>query len=88
MHKTGVSLPGILKWIMTLIMKKFVRLAAKNGVNIIEPVTGANGKLMQDAVDLIAPVYVPGNYKVLTIADIESKGLSGADIGKVITFNR
>lgn len=86
MPKAGVNLPGILKWIMTLMMKKFVKLANNNNVTIIGQVTGANGKMLQESIKLISPKFISRNYHTLTISDIESKGLNPKDIGKVIIF--
>jgi NADPH:quinone reductase-like Zn-dependent oxidoreductase len=86
MHKAGVNLPGILKWIMTLMMKKFVKLAHKNKVTIIGQITGANGKMLQDAIQLICPKFISRNYHTLSINDIEMKGLNTNDIGKIIIF--
>lgn len=86
MHKAGVNLPGILKWIMTLMMKKFVKLANNNNVTIIGQVTGANGKMLQEAIQLISPKFISRNYQSLTISDIEKGGLNNKAIGKVIVF--
>jgi NADPH:quinone reductase-like Zn-dependent oxidoreductase len=86
LHKAGVSMPGILKWLMRLMMGKFTRLAAKNHVQLIGQVTGANGKMLQDAVDLIAKNYIPRDSTTLTLADISATGLTKNDIGKVILF--
>jgi NADPH:quinone reductase-like Zn-dependent oxidoreductase len=86
MHKAGVNLPGRLKWIMTLMMKKFVKLAHKNKVTIIGQITGANGKMLQDAIQLICPKFISRNYHTLSINDIEMKGLNTNDIGKIIIF--
>jgi folate-dependent tRNA-U54 methylase TrmFO/GidA len=71
---------------MTLMMKKFVKLAHKNKVTIIGQITGANGKMLQDAIQLICPKFISRNYHTLSINDIEMKGLNTNDIGKIIIF--
>lgn len=86
MPKAGVNLPGILKWIMTLMMKKFVKLANNNKVTIIGQVTGANGKMLQEAIQLIGPKFISRNYHTLSFSEIEKNGLNPKDIGKVIIF--
>lgn len=87
MHKAGMNLPGILKWIMKLTMKKFDKAAKQNNVQLIGQVTGADGKLLQKASDTISKMnYINRNFPTLTILDIENKGLSKSDIGKIILF--
>lgn len=86
MHKAGVHLPGIMKWIISLTMNKFTKLAKKNKVEIIGQVTGANGKMMQKAIDLLQPNLTSRNFKTLNLEEISRKGLSKTDIGKVIIF--
>lgn len=86
MPKAGVNLPGILKWIMTLMMKKFVKLANNNKVTIIGQVTGANGKMLQEAIQLIGPKFISRNYHTLSFSEIGKIGLNPKDIGKVIIF--
>ena len=86
MHKAGVNLPGIMKWLMKMMMSKFVKLAKKNNVELIGQVTGANGKMLQKAVDLISVNYVSRNFKSLSLTDISTNGLTKNDIGKIIIF--
>lgn len=62
MHKAGVNLPGIMKWLMKWLMRKYTKLAKKNNVLLIGQVTGANGKLFQQAIDLIHNAFVSRNY--------------------------
>ena len=86
MHKAGVNLPGIMKWLMKMMMSKFVKLAKKNNVELIGQVTGANGKMLQKAIDLISLNYISRNFKSLPLTDISTNGLSKNDVGKVIVF--
>ncbi len=87
MYKAGMNLPGILKWIMKLTMKKFDKKAKQNNVQLIGQVTGGNGKLLQQASDMVSKMnYINRNYPILKISEIEQKGLSKSDIGKIIIF--
>ena len=86
MHKAGVNLPGIMKWLMKIMMNKFVKLAKKNNVELIGQVTGANGNMLQKAVDLISPNYISRDINSLLLSDISTYGLSTKDVGKVIVF--
>jgi folate-dependent tRNA-U54 methylase TrmFO/GidA len=86
MHKAGVNLPGIMKWLMKMMMSKFMELAKKNNVELIGQVTGANGKMLQKAVDLISVNYISRNIKSLSLTDISTNGLTKTDVGKVIVF--
>lgn len=86
MHKAGVNLPGIMKWLMKMMMSKFVKLAKKNNVELIGQVTGPNGKMLQKAVDLISVNYISRNFKSLSLTDISTNGLTKTDVGKVIVF--
>lgn len=86
MYKAGVKLPAILKWIMKLMMQKFDMLAKKHHVKIIGQVTGANGPLLQEAVDLIGINFFSRNYPSLKFTDIVSSGLIKSDVGKIIIF--
>ena len=79
-------MPGIMKWLMKMMMSKFVKLAKKNNVEIIGQVTGANGKMLQKAVDLISVNYISRNFKSLSLTDISTNGLTKTDVGKVIVF--
>ena len=86
MHKAGVNLPGIMKWLMKMMMNKFVKLAKKNNVELIGQVTGANGKMLQKAVNLLSVNYISRNFKSLSFEDISANGLTKNDVGKVIIF--
>ena len=86
MHKAGATLPGIMQWLMKMMMRKFVKLAKKNKVELIGQVTGANGKMLETAMDLISPNYISREFKPLSLTDISTNGLSKNDIGKVIIF--
>lgn len=86
MHKAGVNLPGIMKLLMKIMMSKFVKLAKKNNVELIGQVTGANGKMLQKAVDLISANHISRNFKSLSLTDISINGLTKTDVGKVIVF--
>jgi alcohol dehydrogenase len=86
MHKAGVNLPGILKWLMKMMMSKFLKLAKKNNVVLIGQVTGADGKMLQNAADLINQNYISRDFKTLSFPNISTNGLTKNDIGKVIIF--
>ena len=86
MHKAGVNLPGIMKWLMKIMMGKYVKLAKKNKVELIGQVTGANGKMLQNALDSISQNYIPRDFKTLSLHDISTKGMTKNDVGKVIVF--
>jgi alcohol dehydrogenase len=86
MHKAGVNLPGIMKWLMKLMMGKFTKLAKKNSVQLIGQVTGANGKMLQQAIDLIQNSFVSRKYNYLDFSTIEKEGLSNKSISKIINF--
>lgn len=86
MYKAGVQMPGILKWIMKLTMKSIDKAARKKNVKIIGQVTGANGKIMQGAINLIHEVFIPRKYTIKTLSEIEATGLTKNDVGKVILF--
>jgi NADPH:quinone reductase-like Zn-dependent oxidoreductase len=86
MHKAGVNLPGIMKWLMKLMMGKFSKLAKKNNVQLIGQVTGANGKMLQQAIDLIQNSFVSRKYNYLDFSTIEKEGLSNKSISKIINF--
>lgn len=86
MPKAGVQLPGLLKWLMKFMMRKHTKLAQKCGVTLIGQVTGANGRMLQEAVDLIAPSYKVRAFDTLSLTNIETQGLSEKSIGKVLVF--
>lgn len=86
MHKAGVNLPGIMKWLMKIMMGKYVKLAKKNKVELIGQVTGANGKMLQNALDSISQNYIPRDFKTLSLHGISTKGMTKNDVRKVIVF--
>lgn len=86
MHKAGVNLPVIMKWLMKLMMGKFSKLAKKKKVQLIGQVTGANGKLLQQAILLIQNSFVSRKYGFVDFSTIEKEGLSHKSIGKIIQF--
>ncbi len=86
MHKAGINLPSIMKWFMKLMMGKFTKLAKENKVQLIGQVTGADGKLLQNAADLINQGFISRKFKTLTLSDISTHALTKNDIGKVIIF--
>ena len=86
MPKAGVNMPAILKFLMKLMMSKFTKLAKKNNVELIGQVTGANGKMLQEAADLIALNFISRKNSIRTLSDITHNGLSKNDIGRVISF--
>jgi len=89
MHKTGVNLPGVLKFIMKLMNRKYSKLAVKNRVKLLGQVTGANGTNLQKAATLIEghPTYFVREQRTIDLEEIESNGLSKSSIGKVINFS-
>ncbi|MBL7901159.1 MAG: NADP-dependent oxidoreductase [Bacteroidia bacterium] len=86
MHKAGVNLPGIMKWLMKIMMGKYVKLAKKNKVELIGQVTGANGKMLQNALDSISQNYISRDFKTLSLHEISTNGMTKNDVGKVIIF--
>ena len=88
MSKSGVNLPGILKWIMKLGMRKTDVLAGKHGVKLIGQVTGANGSMLQNAFDCISSNYSFRTPTYLKLGEIEKNGMVKSDIGKVILFEK
>lgn len=88
MHKAGVNLPRIMKWLMKMMMSKFVKLAMKNNVELIGQVTGANGKMLKKAVDIVSPNYISREFKTLSLRDISTNNLTKNDIGSVIIFDK
>ena len=64
----------------------FDQAAKKNKVQIIGQVTGANGALLQKAIDFIQQNFVSRTYPTRTLADITANGLGKNDVGRVIVF--
>ena len=75
-----------MKWLLKMMMGKFVKLAKKNNVELIGQVTGANGKMLQKAVDLINVNCISKNFISISLKDISTNGLTKNDVGKVIVF--
>jgi folate-dependent tRNA-U54 methylase TrmFO/GidA len=69
-----------------MMMGKFVKLAQRNKVELIGQVTGANGKMLQKAVDLLSVNYISRDFKSLSLMEISTNGLTKNDVGKVIVF--
>lgn len=86
MHKAGVRLPSPMQWLMKLMMGTFVRRAKRHNVQLIGQVTGANGAMLQQAVDMVQNGFISRAYPTRTLADIAAKGLNKSDVGKVIEF--
>ena len=87
MIKTGVKLPGLLKWIMKMMMSKFSRLAKKHEVELIGQVTGADGDLLQQVSTEVNQMdFTVKLSKALTLNQIAKQGMSQQDVGKVILF--
>jgi len=86
MYKAGVDLPGIMKWIMKIMMGKYTRLAKKYHVTLIGQITGASGTILQEAADMIQSAYIPRTFPVKPLAEISTQGLSKNDLGKIIVF--
>lgn len=87
MEKVGIKIPGFLKWIMKLTMKKFDRQGKNKNVQLIGQVTGANGDLLSSLTEFINKMdFVNREYKSRTLHDIKLNGLSKSDLGKVILF--
>lgn len=63
----------------------FDQAAKKNKVQIIGQVTGANGALLQKAIDFIQQNFVWRTHLTRT-ADIAANGLGKNDVGRVIVF--
>lgn len=87
MHKTGVNLPGIMKFLMNMMNRKFVKAAKKYGVELIGQVTGAHGGHLDAAARLLEEgAYFSTDFEYLRLDEIEEIGLSKADLRKVIFF--
>ena len=87
MSKTGIKMPGILKGLMKMAMGKFRRVAKKSGVELIGQVTGANGKLLQEASDLVGGEGLQKRpARTVSLGEIEQRGLGKGDVGKMIVF--
>lgn len=86
MYKAGMNMPRLIQWIMKKSMRKFDKAAAQNGVQLIGQVTGANGEMLQQAINFVSQDFVSRTYSTLSLSEIAQKGLSKTDIGKVILF--
>lgn len=87
--KTGLKMPGLLKGLMKMMMGKFRKAARKNGVELIGQVTGANGKLLQEASDFVSDIdFRVRPSRELAFSEIARKGFPEQPIGYVIDFTR
>ncbi len=87
LHKTGIKMPAILRWIMDLATSKYPRAARRNQVQLIGQVTGANGTLLQEAADLIASrPYTVRPFKTISITEASAQGLEKTPVGTVLQF--
>lgn len=87
MDRVGMSIPGILKWILKLSTKKYDSLALKNSVQLIGQVTGGNGLLLQKASDFVNyKEFSVREQKAIFLSDIVKNPLNKKDIGKIIRF--
>lgn len=86
MHKTGVHLSAVMNWLIKWMMKRFTQMAKKYDVELMGQVTGANGRMLEEAIKGMGPGFVSRSYKTLKFTDISTRGLTRNDIGKVIIF--
>lgn len=87
MHKTGVALPGILKWLMNLMNRKYRKTAQKQGVKLLGQVTGANGKALQQASAMVEGIdYAVRPYKKISLSELENRNLVAKDVGSILVF--
>ncbi|MEO0900063.1 MAG: NADP-dependent oxidoreductase [Bacteroidota bacterium] len=88
LHRTGLKVPGILKWVMGLANGKYRKVARNNNVELIGQVTGPNGKGLGNAAEILSQI-IPltlKNPEKLSILQIEKEGMEGAKVGSLITF--
>lgn len=89
LHKTGIKMPGLLKWLMRLAMGKYRRAAKKAGVKLLGQVTGANGKLLQAASGLLEEHgFQLRDLETVSLEEVEKRGLGKGDVGKVLVFGK
>ena len=87
LHKTGINMPGWLKWIMRIATSKFPKAANRNSVQLIGQVTGANGQLLQEVADQVKrQQYIVRPFPTLTLKEVATKGLEGSLVGTVLQF--
>ncbi|MEO1711998.1 MAG: NADP-dependent oxidoreductase [Bacteroidota bacterium] len=88
MHKTGIRLPSVLRWIMKQSMNKYNRLAKKHQVQIIGQVTGPNGNHLQLATERVEALkFQVKSYRSLSLDQVEQTGLADVRPGTILTFN-
>ena len=88
MHKTGIRLPSILRWIMKQSMNKYNRLARKHNVQVIGQVTGPNGNNLQLATKQVEALpFQVKDYQTLSVSAVEKTGLADVRPGTILTFN-
>lgn len=90
MHKTGVQLSGLLKFVMRMMGRKFHKLAKKNNVQLIGQVTGANGEYLSKAVAVLnqKEAIVTRQQRIVPFSEIAASGLDKSSLGKVIHFQK
>jgi len=87
MNKAGVNLPAILKWVLSLTMIKFRKIAKRNGVELIGQLTGGNGQLLAEASSLATEkMFVVREIPTIKLKEIEQNRLTKAAVGKAILF--
>ncbi|MEM6343882.1 MAG: NADP-dependent oxidoreductase [Bacteroidota bacterium] len=84
--KTGIKMPGLLKGIMRFATSKYPRSARKAGVSLIGQVTGPNGKLLQEASDVVEKIssFKLKPYPILTFDEVERSGMANTRPGTVL----
>ena len=88
MSKTGIRLPGMLKWLMRISMGKYRRAARRAGVELLAQVTGANGKLLAEAASVVSDQdYQLRPYQEISLEEINANGFGDRPVGKVILLN-
>ena len=86
-HKTGVALPGMLKFLMRMMGRKFEKLAKKMDVELIGQVTGANGQNLAKASHIAEQSnFIVSPYRTKTLDEISKSGLTAKDVGTIIVF--
>ncbi len=75
MSKTGIQLPGLLRWVMKFSMRKYRRAAQKQQVHLIGQVSGANGTLLRAAAEEVEKIdYQVKDFPRLSLAEIAQNG--------------
>ena len=88
MKNVGVQMPGIVRFLLNMRMRKFGKTADRNRVELIGQITGANGRLLQEASNFISQMnLVIKPYESISLTEIDDRGLSSSDVGKIIILN-